>query len=55
MKKELISEAVSNIKEEYITEAQTTPTANRPWQRRLVAAVVALCLLAGGRCPPPAP
>ena len=48
MKKELISEAVSNIKEEYITEAQTTPTANRPWQRRLVAAVVALCLLAGG-------
>ena len=48
MKKELISEAVSNIKEEYITEAQTPPTANRPWQRRLVAAVVALCLLAGG-------
>lgn len=48
MKKELISEAVSNIKAEYITEAQTTPTANRPWQRRLVAAVVALCLLAGG-------
>ena len=34
MKKELISEAVSNIKEEYITEAQTPPTA--------------LCLLAGG-------
>ena len=33
MKKELISEAVSNIKEEYITEAQTPPTANRPWQR----------------------
>ena len=48
MKKELISEAVSNIKAEYITEAQTPPTANRPWQRRLVAAVVALCLLAGG-------
>ena len=48
MKKELISEAVSNIKEEYITEAQTPPTANRPWQRKLVAAVVALCLLAGG-------
>ncbi len=48
MKKELISEAVSNIKEEYITEAQTTPTANRPWQRRLVAAVVAFCSLAGG-------
>ena len=48
MKKELISEAVSNIKEEYITEAQTPPTANRPWQRKVVAAVVALCLLAGG-------
>ena len=44
MKKELISEAVSNIKAEYITEAQTPPTANRPWQRRLVAAVVALHL-----------
>ena len=57
MKKELISEAVSNIKEEYITEAQTPPTANRPWQRKLVAAVVALCLLAGGlwALSPPAP